>query len=191
MSMMSFALANFVAWSADSYGALMGARILLALAAGLYVPNANALAGALVAPGRRGTALAVVSGGTTVAVALGVPLGALVGDRFGWRLTFAGVGVLALVAMFGLLTGLARNVRTRIPAPNLRDRIAVARRPAVLIALLVTILWATGAYTVYTYLRAFPAASTGSTGWHVGMVLFMWGIAAAAGLGAGGVPAPK
>src|SRR5258708_5136181 len=119
MSMMSFALANFVAWSADSYGALMVARILLALAAGLYVPNANALAGALVAPGRRGTALAVVTGGTTVAVALGVPLGALVGDKFGWRLTFAGVGVLALIAMSGLLTGLARNVRTRIPAPNL------------------------------------------------------------------------
>ena len=65
----------------------MDARVLLAVAAGLHVPSANALATTLVEPGRRGTALAIVSGGTSLAVALGVPLRAIIGDRFGWRLT--------------------------------------------------------------------------------------------------------
>jgi len=110
LSMIGFALANAVAWAAKDYWSLMAARVLLALAAGLYVPSANALAGALVGPERRGAALAIVSGGTTIAVALGVPLGAIVGARFGWRMMFAGVGILALIATVGLMSGLARDV---------------------------------------------------------------------------------
>ncbi len=185
-AMVAFAAANFVAWSAQGYAALMGARLLLAIAAGLYVPNANALAGALLEPARRGTALAIVNGGTTVAVALGVPLGALVGDRFGWRLNFAGVGALALIAMVGLLAGLRRDVGRGLAVAGLRERLAVARRPSVLLALLVTLLWATGAYAVYTYLALFLASATGIAGPYVGAVLFMWGVAAAIGLAAGG-----
>jgi hypothetical protein len=46
-------------------------------------------------PERRGTALAIVNGGTSIAVALGVPLGAMVGHTFGWRMTFVGVGIMA------------------------------------------------------------------------------------------------
>jgi predicted MFS family arabinose efflux permease len=186
LSMTAFALANVVAWSATDYRALMGARILLAFAAGLYVPSANALAGAFVEPERRGAALAIVNGGTTIAIAIGVPLGAIVGDRFGWRLTFAGVGVLASIATAGLLTGLARNIGGGLPVASLGQRLAVVRRPAILTALLVTTLWATGAYTVYTYLASFLASATGIAGPYVGMVLFMWGVAAAVGVVVGG-----
>jgi predicted MFS family arabinose efflux permease len=82
-SIVSFAAANFIAWPAHSYPALMGARILLAAAAGLYVPNANALAGALADDAHRGRALSIVTGGISIAVAFGVPLGAFVGGRFG------------------------------------------------------------------------------------------------------------
>ena len=40
----AFALANLVAAAAPGYAALMAARILLALAAGLFMPTANAVA---------------------------------------------------------------------------------------------------------------------------------------------------
>jgi predicted MFS family arabinose efflux permease len=185
-SMLAFAAANFVAWSAQGYTALLAARILLAVAAGLYVPNANALASAIVEPSRRGTALSIVAGGTSVAVALGVPLGALVGDSFGWRLNFAAVGALALIATAGLLTGLPRDIAGRLPVASLRERLEVARQPAVLLALLSTMLWATGAYAVYTYLAPFLARAAGIAGSSVSMVLFMWGVAAVIGLRLGG-----
>jgi predicted MFS family arabinose efflux permease len=185
-SMLAFAAANFVACSAHSYAALLGARILLAVAAGLYVPNANALAGALVEPSRRGTALSIVTGGTSVAVALGVPLGALIGERFGWRLNFVAVGALAFIATAGLLNGLARDIASRLPVASLRERVAVARQPAVLLALLSTMLWATGAYAVYTYLASFLVRATGLAGASVSAVLFMWGVAAVIGLRLGG-----
>src|SRR2546426_2060408 len=39
ISMSAFTLANLLAWSATGYCSLMGARILLAFAAGVYVPS--------------------------------------------------------------------------------------------------------------------------------------------------------
>jgi predicted MFS family arabinose efflux permease len=110
-----FAAANVVAAVATNYWMLMAARILLALAAGLYVPNANALAGAVVAPEKRGTALSIITGGTSIAVALGVPISALIGHGFGWRLTFVVVGTLSVLATTGLLFGLDRDVGAGLP----------------------------------------------------------------------------
>jgi predicted MFS family arabinose efflux permease len=164
----------------------MGARVLLAIAAGLYVPNANALGSAIVEPSRRGTALSIVTGGTSVAVALGVPLGALIGDRFGWRVNFAAVGVLSLIAIAGLLSGLPRDIANRLPVASLRERLDVARQPAVLLALLSTMLWAGGAFTVYTYLASFLVRAAGLAGSSVSVVLFLWGVAAVIGLRLGG-----
>jgi predicted MFS family arabinose efflux permease len=186
LAMSAFSVANLVAWTATGYWTLMGARILLAFAAGLYVPSANALAGALVAPERRGGALAIVNGGTTVAIAFGVPLGAVIGDRLGWRMTFAGVAILAATAAVGLIAGLRPGIAAGLATVKIRERLAVARQPAVLTALLVTTLWATGAYAVYTYLAIFLASATGIAGAQIGLVLFLWGIAAAFGLFVGG-----
>ncbi|MFM0669442.1 MFS transporter [Paraburkholderia sediminicola] len=185
-SMIAFALSNVLAMVAPNFWALMGARVLLALSAGLYVPGANALASVIVPPERRGRAIAVVNGGITIAIALGVPLGAVVGHALGWRMTFAGVAGLATLAAAGLVIGLPRDIGAGIPVATLRERIAVARNPVVLATLLTTTLWATGAYTVYTYLSPFLASVTGLAGAQIGMVMFMWGLAAAAGVVTGG-----
>src|ERR1700733_6905057 len=187
LSMIGFALANIFAFVAKDYWALMAARVLLAVAAGLYVPNA----GALVRPERRGAALAIVSGGTTIAVALGVPLGSIIGAKFGWRAMFAGVGVLALIATLGLLAGLARDVGSKLPVTGLSERLGVIRKPAVLRTLLVTTLWATGAYTVYTYIASLLYAAAGIEGPYLSAVLFVWGLSAAAGVFAGGTLTDK
>jgi predicted MFS family arabinose efflux permease len=186
VSLSAFTVANIVAWAAQNYWELMAARILLAAAAGLYVPGANALAGAIAGPDRRGTALAIVNGGITIAVAFGVPLGALVGDRLGWRMTFAGVAALSAAATAGLLFGLPRAIGAGLPVATLRERIHIARQPVVLMTLLVTTLWAMGAYTIYTYLALFIAKTTQLHGAQIGYVLFTWGVAAAVGVFIGG-----
>ena len=186
LSLSAFTVANVIAWAAQNYWELMAARILLAAAAGLYVPGANALAGAIAGPERRGTALAIVNGGITIAVAFGVPLGAFVGDRLGWRMTFAGVAALSAAATAGLLLGLPRSIGAGLPVATLRERIQVARQPVILMTLLVTTLWAMGAYTVYTYLALFVAKTTPLHGAQIGYVLFTWGVAAAIGVFIGG-----
>ncbi len=181
-SMVAFTLANLVAARATGYASLAWARVLLAGAAGLYVPNAAALAGAMVPAERRGRALAIVTGGISLAVALGVPLGALIGGRFGWRMTFVGVAVLGAAALAGLLIGIPRSAGSGIAAAGLRDRLALVRQPAVFATLSITTLWAAGAYTVYTYIAPFLASVAGVGASAIGYVLFLFGAAAFSGL---------
>jgi predicted MFS family arabinose efflux permease len=184
--MAGFAVANVIAMSSGSYGGLMTARVLIALAAGLYVPSANALASAIVSPSQRGRALAIINAGTTTALVFGLPIGQVIGAKFGWRMTFAGVALLALFATAGLIVGLPRSVGFELPIATWRERLQVVRQPVVLVALLVTTLWATGAYTVYTYFAVYLRVVTGISGAHLGLVFLLWGICAAVGVFTGG-----
>jgi len=186
-SMAAFAAANVIAAASHTYWMLAGARVLLALAAGLYMPGAFALASALVKPERRGRALAIVNAGITVAIALGVPLGSVIGNAFGWQATFACVAVLATIATAGLAMGLTSEMGAGIPVASLKERFAVIAQPAVLKALLMTTLWSSGTYAVYTYLAALLTASTSLQPMHFGIAFFLWGAAAAGGVFVGGI----
>jgi len=181
-----FAAANLLAAAATGYWTLMAARVLLALAAAVYVPGANALASVVVPPEQRGRAIAIVNGGLSLAIALGVPAGAVLGGALGWRSTFASVSVLAVIAIVGLLSGLPRGIGAGLASASLRQRIATAAQPAVLRTLLVTTLWAMASYTTYTYLAPLLEASTIVHGAAIGFVLFGWGVAAAIGLAISG-----
>ena len=182
-----FVVGNLVAATAASYGALLAARIILAIAAGLYVPNANALAGTLLPPERRGRALAIISGGFSVAVALGVPTGAFIGHHIGWRVTFVAVALLAVIAWMGLWFGIPRQAGQNLSTASLAERVAVIRQPGVLAALSVTSLWALGCYAVYTYIAPYLGNVVQLDGSQIGYVLFCWGACAVAGIFLGGV----
>jgi predicted MFS family arabinose efflux permease len=171
----AFALANLVAAAAPSFAALMTARILLALAAGLYMPTANSVAAMLVAPERRGRAIATVIGGLTAALALGVPIGAFVGSSTHWRATFAFVAAVSAFGALGLVAGLPRHLPRG--TATLAERVAVGRRPEVLAALGVTFLWATGAFCFYTFIAAFLTTAIGFDAARVPAILFLFGVA--------------
>lgn len=181
-----FVAANLVASAAPSYGWLMAARVVLAFCAGIYTPGANALAGALVPVERRGFAIAIINAGLTVAIALGVPLGTLVATALSWRMTFVGVAALSAIALTGLVMGLPKDIGVHLPVATLRERFNVARRREVLSTLVVTTLWATGAYTMYTYLALFLRSTTGLHGAQIGYILFLWGVSAGVGVLFGG-----
>lgn len=181
-AMVAFCGANLLAWTAPGYWELLTARILLAGAAGVYVPAANAVASATAQPGQRGKALAIVNGGLSLAIAIGVPLGAWLGHASGWRATFGGVAVLSALAAAGLAYGLPAGFGAGLAVATLAERLRTASRPAVLRTLLVTTLWAMASYTTYTYLATLVEQATGVHGAGLGFILFGWGVAAACGL---------
>jgi predicted MFS family arabinose efflux permease len=186
VAMSVFVAANLLASAAPGYGWLMTARIVLAFCAGIYTPGANALAGALVPVERRGLAIAIINAGLTMAIALGVPLGTVVATVLSWRMTFVGVAVLSALALAGLVLGLPKDIGAHLPVATLRERLDVARRREVLATLMVTTLWATGAYTMYTYLALFVHSTTGLHGAQIGYILFAWGVCAGIGVLLGG-----
>lgn len=185
-AMSVFAAANIVAWRSAGFAGIMAARVLLALSAGLYLPNASALVGAIVAPERRGRALAIVTGGATIAIALGLPLGSVIGHALGWRATFLCVGLLAAVAAIGLLLGVAKGAGDGIRVAGVSERLGVAGQPAVLKALSLTFFWAMGAFTAYPFIAPYLHAAVGFGDDGVSVAVFVWGASAVVGMTLGG-----
>lgn len=173
-------------WAGLSHGyfELMAARIMMAFAAGLYTATAQATGVAISSVDHRARAISVIVGGTTMAVAFGAPLGALVAGLVSWR------GSYFMVAAFGLIAALA--IWVLLPsglrgAPlSLRQRIAAIALPGVPGALLTTLLSLAGAFTLIIYLAAVTTQSIGLARELVPAVLLAFGIGAAVGNFAGG-----
>ena len=86
-----FVVAHVVGGLTTSFAVLLATRVVAAVA------NAGFLAVALTVD-RRGRAIAVLLGGTTLACVAGIPGGALLDAAFGWRAAFWTVAVLCLPA---------------------------------------------------------------------------------------------
>lgn len=179
-----FGIVSLAAAVAPSLGLLMLAQACLAVAAGVYMPTANAVAVSIVGPERRGRAIAFVTGGLTIATALGVPIGIAVAALGDWRLAFILVSVLALAGVLGLAFGLPRDLPRG--ASSLRDRLLVAARPKVLAALSTTTLWITGNLTLYTCIAPFLSQHMGIHGVMLSVALVAFGVGSAVGNSAGG-----
>lgn len=185
LSLAVFLAGNLLcAWS-DDFTTLLVARLLMGAAAGLFMPNANAVASGLVAAAQRGRALALVAGGQSLAIAIGVPLAALLGAHAGWRATFIAVAAMTVVAMVGVGIGMKAQPAA-VASTRWMDRFAPLRQTTVVAALCVTVLWAAGAYTMLTYLAAYLASTLDVEGARVGGFMAVWGGAAAAGVFVGG-----
>jgi predicted MFS family arabinose efflux permease len=182
-SLAGFTLTNIAAAFAPSYGALLGLRMTMACFSCLYTPAAMALAGTLVPPSQRGRALALVAAGTTVAVALGVPFGTLVGGTFGWRASFLVVAMLGVLAGLGIALGVKRM--PPLPSLSLAERLAPLGAAAVRHALLMAACWVGGAFTLYIYLGPY-FAPLGINGAALALVLAVFGTCAFVGNLTGG-----
>ena len=184
VAMGGFALANLLAALAPGYAGLMGARLLLALSAASFMPAASGYAAGLGGPERHGRALSMVTGGLTVAIIAGVPLGVLLGDALGWRATFLGVGGMAAFSLVGILAWLPRQPPG--VTASLGERMALAKRADILAVLATTVLTVAGTFTVYTYLGVFMQAVTGLGPRGLAAVLLVFGVASAVGTRVGG-----
>ncbi|KJS61916.1 MFS transporter [Streptomyces rubellomurinus] len=179
-----FSAANALSALAPTYPLLLATRVLAAAGAALYTPTANAVATTLVAPERRGRALATVLGGMTVATALGVPLGTWVG-RTDWRLTMWLVTALGLAAFAGLAV-LLRDLPAPAAAPTLKARLAPLGRRQVLGAAATTLVFFLAFQCVYIYLATAVAPATGGDADRLSLILFTTGVMSVLGSWLGG-----
>ncbi|MGY8526010.1 MFS transporter [Paracidovorax citrulli] len=185
-AMAAFTVANLIAALSTGFATLIASRLLMAVAAGLYVPNANALAGAAVAPNRRGRALAIVSGGMTIAIALGLPLGSVIGQAFGWRATFLTVTAMGAVAILGIALGVDRQAGAEMRVASIGERLTVVTQRDIRGLLAVTLLWSIAAYCAYPYIAPYLASVLGFGDRGVGATVSLWGVFAALGVMTGG-----
>ena len=174
-----YAISNVVLIGTSEYWVALGARVFGGLIHAGFFSVVFAAAAAIAPPARAGRAIAVVSAGVVVALALGVPLGTAVGTAYGWRWAFAGSSVLVLA--------LATTIAAVLPA--LKRPIRAARRSVLAAALggpllgvgAITVVATLGNNTLYTYISPLLGAA-GISARGVAPVLFGYGAAGVLGL---------
>lgn len=181
-----FTLANAVAAVAPNFGALLGLRVVAALAAASATPTLFSTAAQLAPPERIGRSVAAVALGVTGAIALGVPLGTWVGGAFGWRATFTVMAVAgALVAV-----GFARAVPARTGTGevlSVRAQLGILLRPALSLGLMANLVLMMGSMLLLTYLAPFTGALAGTGTAGRGALFAVSGAAGMVGIWAGGL----
>lgn len=187
-SLAILALCNALCAIAPTFGWLLALRIFGGLITAFAGSLATISVTALVSAEQRGRAFAIVVGGLTVALVLGVPLGSVVGGNFGWRSTFSySASVCALSVLLIVVAVPQIN-----PLPGPRAALApLLQSSAILRVFGLTVLGFAAAFTVVAYLGPIINRLTGVTGAGVGVLQAFIGIGSFVGLAAGGMAADR
>ncbi len=185
------ALGSVVGGLAPNFEVLAGARIVSGMAHGVFWGVVGAYSAHLVPKEQIGRAVAITTGGGTLAFVLGVPLATTVGHALGWRAPFLGIGALALLGSVMIWMLLPRvdhrkhlEVSTDTAALR-RERRRGKLDPTVPVVALICMLVAVvmiGNYSFYTYIAPFLIGSMGVPEGQVGLLLLIYGLAGAIGV---------
>ena len=148
-----FGICQIMSVLAPSYGVLMASRIGVACTHAIFWSIASPVAIRLVNEEHRSFALSMVVTGTSIATIAGLPLGRLVGQYMGWRVTFLIVGIIAfavLVYMAFVFPKIASGEQFHV-----KDLPTLLKNPVLICLYVQTILFVLGYYTVYSYIEPF------------------------------------
>jgi predicted MFS family arabinose efflux permease len=174
---------NAGATLAHSFDALLIIRVLCGLTAAIATPLLLTCATSLVPEAERGRTLAIVLTGMTLAFVIGIPLGSIAGDAFGWRATFVFAAILAAIAALAvqlLLPVLPTDGALR--SDGWRNTLTGGR--AILYS--TTLLSFASAFTVATYIGPVVTRITGFTGSGIAAMQMLVGVGCIAGAVLGG-----
>jgi DHA1 family inner membrane transport protein len=168
-----FIAGSLLSAAATSYALLLASRVLAALSQATLFAISMVVVTTVVPPERAGRAIAVVVSGLTVATVLGVPLGALLGQTFGWRTPLLAI---ALIAAAGGAVLAVAMPRTPAPTTGARSELRVLLRRPVLLAITTTAIGFAGVGTVLTYLVPLLTQVSGFSGGMASALLLAYGV---------------
>ena len=118
--------------------------------------------------------MSILATGSSLAVVLGLPLGRMLGQAFGWRVTFGAIGLLAFAMLFYLARFLPHL--PSLNAGSLKSLPVLMKRPALVGIYFVTALGITAHFTAYSYIEPFvqKVASFGTQ--YATLALFIVGL---------------
>ncbi|ALV38820.1 MFS transporter [Streptomyces sp. CdTB01] len=190
-----FVAGNLLSALAPDYPVMLLGRMVAALCHGTFFGLGSLVARRMVAPERASRAVAVMFAGLTAANVLGVPFGALIGDRWGWRATFwaiTGVGVVAAVAIAVLVPAWAGRPEPGEEALNaLPAQLRSLRARQVWLTLAATALGYGGMFGAFSYIAYTFTEVTGFSDTDVAWLLVVYGSGLAVGNIVGGRAADR
>ncbi|QUX93196.1 sugar transporter [Marinomonas sp. A3A] len=163
---------SVVAWD---FTVLLISRIGIAFAHAVFWSITASIAIRVAPQGKHTFALSVLATGTGLAMVLGVPVGRIIGQLFGWRTTFAFIAIVALIIMLAMyrllpsLPSLFSGSLSKVPE--------VLRNKVLLGMYLFIFVIFSAHYTAYSYIEPFLKEIGAASGHFTTLVLLLFGMA--------------
>ena len=170
-----FALFHALSFFSWNFTILLVSRVGIALTHAIFWSITASLAVRLAPAGKTNQALGLLSTGTVLAMVLGIPLGRVIGQYFGWQLSFLLIGVCAA----GVMLVLAKNLPA-LPSQNtgsLSSLPSLFKRRNLMLLYAITVLIITAHFTAYSYIEPFVLQVGGFKAEQVTIVLSLYGLA--------------
>ena len=181
--MVVFVVGNTLSALAPTYGLLVAARVLTALAHGSFFGVGAVAARRLVPPDRSARAISLMITGLTLANVVGVPLGTFVAQQASWRIVLGAIAVIGLVTIAGLLAWMPGDAGE---PTDLRAELRAFRRGQVWLVLGLTMIGFAALFSVYSYVSPILTDLGGIPAEWVTPVLALFGIGSTVGTLVGG-----
>ncbi|MFG6497027.1 MFS transporter [Fictibacillus sp. UD] len=189
IALIVFLLGNALVIVSPTYTMLLIARILSAASGSLLVVLCVTMASNIVEGKYRARAIGVVFMGISASLVLGIPVGLMLGNAFGWRAPFILITALTVLSILGVHFFMGRQDSK--PAIPIKQQLQTLKNRRILFAQITSFLFLAGHLTLYGYLTPFLKMTLGLNGTWVSIVYLIFGIAAVFGGGIGGMLADR
>lgn len=184
-TLLVFLISNLISAFSVNFYMLMAGRMLGAATGSLIFVLSLTLASGIVEPEYKGRAVGTITMGGSASLILGVPIGIFVGNALGWREVFMLIAILTVLVMAAI--GVAMNRVQPAPAVSLQNQLKALWNPKMLAIHITTLLVLAGHLTLYAYFTPFLQATIGASPTAITLIYMMFGLAAVAGGGMGGM----
>jgi DHA1 family inner membrane transport protein len=179
----ALALFNIASAFAPDYASLLVIRLLMLAIGALYTPQAAGTAALIVPEERRGSTIAYIFLGWSLAAAVGLPAITFIASRYGWQAVYAAIGAMSCLSFLLLAWRLPRGL---MAAPvDLKTWAAIGRNRMILLLLLITAAQMSGQFVVFTYMGPLLARLTGAGPDPIAAVFAVYGVCGVIGTAIG------
>ncbi len=168
-----FAITNAASAFAPDYASLLVVRLVMLAIGALYTPQAAGTAALIVREEKRGSTIAYIFLGWSLAAAVGLPLITFIASRYGFRAAYGSIGAVACLSFLLLAWRLPGGL---IGAPvDLKTWTDVGRNRMILLLLSITTLQMSGQFVIFTFMGPLLAKLTGAGPDAIGLVFALYG----------------
>jgi|SRR5690625_190027 len=167
-----FFLGNVMTYFSPTFLFIMIARVITAMSASLIIVLSLTITSKIVEPAYRARALGIIYMGISSSLVLGVPIGIVITNIFGWRTVFLGIAVLSIGSMVLIYTFLEK-----IPPGNvlpLSYLIKSLGNLKIVGAHLALMFLLAGHYTVYAYFAPFLETTLYLNQYWISIIYFLF-----------------